>query len=245
MYAISEKGVNCPLVSELGFRDKNGNWNELAKALPGVTVSLKNDYKTFTVDGLTFEDVKRLDSSQMWTEDCDQYLWLDWRVHAKFSVDIEKYRRFSSDSGVTGRLYFSDSLCESTEPLAWWLVLLIVVLVLLLICIIGLASCAAKPMAGAAGTLKCKGNVHARGSWLQGPAYLTLNATSSNRIATLHSRLDLEHRMCHYPNLSNGKKTSMTLSSPLRQPMTSSASTEIYCKTIVTTNTRVSQIATG
>eukprot|EP00354_Favella_ehrenbergii_P010117 CAMPEP_0170477044 /NCGR_PEP_ID=MMETSP0123-20130129/18365_1 /TAXON_ID=182087 /ORGANISM="Favella ehrenbergii, Strain Fehren 1" /LENGTH=185 /DNA_ID=CAMNT_0010748501 /DNA_START=1751 /DNA_END=2308 /DNA_ORIENTATION=+ len=137
--------MNCPLVSELGFRDKNGNWNELAKALPGVTVSLKNDDKIFTVDGLTFEDVKRLDSSQMWTEDCDQYLWLDWRVHAKFSVDIEKYRRFSSDSGVTGRLYFSDSLCESTEPLAWWLILLIVVLVLLLICIIvtGLLYCQA------------------------------------------------------------------------------------------------------
>ena len=69
----------------------------------------------------------------MYTDSCDEYLKVDWRVFAKATSNAELYSKYTTEDDVYAKIVFSESICV---PLSVGMIILIIFLVLLFIAII-------------------------------------------------------------------------------------------------------------
>ena len=88
--------------------------------------------------GLTYETRQKLDSKLVYTDDCDEYLKVDWRVFAKATSNAELYSKYTTEDDVYAKIVFSESICV---PLSVGMIILIIFLVLLFIAIIVIVIC--------------------------------------------------------------------------------------------------------
>ena len=117
----------------------------LEEALPGIHIVFIDDYRQVRLVGLEFDSIDKFDSSQRYSSGCDQYVLLDWRIHAQYTIDVEKYMSFSSEDGVFAKIIFKNSLCLAQEETSIIpLILYISAAVLALIIIIVIICCRVK-----------------------------------------------------------------------------------------------------